>query len=68
MVGSPQGDTIVGDGSANRLDGGVGDDDLDSGGGGGEAFGGPGSDDCDGFAIENSCGAGSRPARRTAPS
>ena len=45
MVGSPQGDTIVGDGDANRLDGGVGDDELDSGGGGGEAFGGPGSDE-----------------------
>ncbi len=56
MVGSPQGDTIVGDGSPNRLDGGVGDDDLDSGGGGGEAFGGPGSDSCDGFAVETSCG------------
>ena len=36
MVGSPQGDTIVGDGDANRLDGGVGNDDLDSGGGGGD--------------------------------
>ena len=56
VVGSPQGDTLVGDGSPNRLDGGVGDDTLDSGGGGGEAFGGPGSDNCDGFAVESSCG------------
>ena len=56
VVGSPQGDTIVGDSQANRLDGGVGDDTLDSGGGGGEAFGGPGTDSCNGFAIENSCG------------
>jgi len=56
VVGSPQGDMITGDGSPNRLDGGVGDDTLESGGGGGEAFGGPGSDNCDGFSVENSCG------------
>ncbi len=56
VVGSPQGDTIVGDGEFNRLDGGVGNDTLESGGGGGEAFGGPGDDDCNGFAVENSCG------------
>jgi len=56
VVGSPQPDTIVGDGEANRLDGGVGDDTLASGGGGGEAFGGPGSDECTGFTVENSCG------------
>jgi Ca2+-binding RTX toxin-like protein len=56
VVGSPQADTIVGDGVPNRLDGGVGNDTLESGGGGGEAFGGPGSDDCNGFAVENSCG------------
>ena len=56
VVGSPQADTIVGDGEANRLDGGVGDDTLESGGGGGEAFGGPGSDECEGFTVENSCG------------
>jgi Ca2+-binding RTX toxin-like protein len=55
-VGSPQGDTILGSGTANRLDGGVGNDTLDSGGGGGVAFGGPGSDDCNGFSVENSCG------------
>jgi Ca2+-binding RTX toxin-like protein len=56
VVGSPQGDTIVGDGLANRIDGGVGDDDLQSGGGGGHAFGGPGTDSCDGFDVESSCG------------
>jgi Ca2+-binding RTX toxin-like protein len=55
-VGSPQADTIVGDGTPNRLDGGVGNDTLDSGGGGGVAYGGPGSDACNGFSIENSCG------------
>jgi Ca2+-binding RTX toxin-like protein len=56
VVGSPQGDTIVGDGNANKLDGGVGDDTLQSGGGGGVAYGGPGSDDCSGFSVETSCG------------
>jgi Ca2+-binding RTX toxin-like protein len=56
VVGSPQPDTILGDGSTNRLDGGVGDDILRSGGGGGEAYGGPGSDDCVGFTIDHSCG------------
>lgn len=55
-VGSPQADTIIGDGQANRLDGGLGDDTLESGGGGGQAFGGPGTDTCEGFAIETSCG------------
>ena len=65
MVGSPQGDTIVGDGNANRLDGGVGDDTLQSGGGGGIAYGGPGSDDCSGFASRTP--AGRKPARRPAP-
>jgi Ca2+-binding RTX toxin-like protein len=56
VVGSPQGDEIVGDGTANRIDGGVGDDDLQSGGGGGQAFGGPGTDSCEGFSLETSCG------------
>jgi len=56
VVGSPQSDEIVGDGGANRIDGGVGDDDLQSGGGGGQAFGGPGTDSCEGFAAETSCG------------
>jgi Ca2+-binding RTX toxin-like protein len=56
VVGSPQGDTIVGDASPNRLDGGVGNDTLESGGGGGEAFGGPGTDNCVGFTVDHSCG------------
>ena len=56
VVGSPQADTILGDGTENKLDGGVGNDTLESGGGGGEAFGGPGTDDCSGFTVENSCG------------
>jgi Ca2+-binding RTX toxin-like protein len=56
VVGSPQGDTIAGDGAPNRIDGGLGDDSLESGGGGGVAFGGPGSDSCEGFAEEASCG------------
>jgi len=56
VVGSPQGDTIVGDAGPNRLDGGIGNDTLDSGGGEGEAFGGPGSDDCIGFSVSHSCG------------
>jgi len=56
VVGSPQGDTLVGDGGANRLDGGVGDDKLDGGGGGDEAFGGAGTDACQNFAAESSCG------------
>lgn len=56
VVGSPQADTLIGDGAPNRLDGGIGNDTLVSGGGGGEAFGGPGSDECDGFAIVSSCG------------
>ncbi|HEX5982637.1 MAG TPA: calcium-binding protein [Solirubrobacterales bacterium] len=56
VVGSPQGDTISGDGTPNRIDGGVGNDALQSGGGGGHAFGGPGSDNCDGFAAQTSCG------------
>jgi Ca2+-binding RTX toxin-like protein len=56
VVGSPQGDTIVGNGQSNRLDGGVGNDTLSNGGGGGQAFGGPGTDTCEGFAAETSCG------------
>ena len=56
VVGSPQPDTILGDGSPNRLDGGVGNDTLISGGGGGMAYGGPGTDSCSGFAQETSCG------------
>jgi Ca2+-binding RTX toxin-like protein len=56
VVGSPEGDMIVGDGQANRIDGGVGDDMLESGGGGCQAFGGPCSDNCFGFTDETSCG------------
>jgi Ca2+-binding RTX toxin-like protein len=56
VVGSPQADTLIGDGTQNRLDGGVGNDTLESGGGGGEAYGGPGSDDCNGFSVDHSCG------------
>jgi len=61
VVGSPQGDEIVGDGEVNRLDGGVGNDNLDGMGGPDEAFGGAGSDECDGFATEHSCGAEENP-------
>ncbi|HVY79147.1 MAG TPA: calcium-binding protein, partial [Solirubrobacterales bacterium] len=56
VVGSPQGDTLIGDGEVNRLDGGVGDDDLDGMGGPDEAYGGAGNDQCNGFATEHSCG------------
>jgi len=56
VVGSPQGDNIVGDGGPNRLDGGVGNDTLSGGGGSDEAFGGSGTDACSGFAAEHSCG------------
>ncbi len=66
VVGSPQGDTIAGDGAPNRLDGGIGDDALLSGGGGGEAFGGPGTDTCTGFALVSSCGAEAAPPPNTA--
>jgi Ca2+-binding RTX toxin-like protein len=57
VVGSPQDDDIVGDGDANRLDGGVGNDTLDGDGGADEAFGGAGSDGCTEFTVEHSCGA-----------
>ncbi len=56
VVGSPQGDDIVGNNEFNRLDGGVGNDDLNAMGGADEAFGGAGSDECNGFATEHSCG------------
>jgi Ca2+-binding RTX toxin-like protein len=55
-VGSALPDVIVGDGGANRIDGGIGDDTLQGGGGSDEAFGGPGDDKCTGFKVENSCG------------
>lgn len=56
VVGSPQDDQILGNGAANRIDGGVGDDELVGGGGGGVAYGGPGSDECRDFGAINSCG------------
>lgn len=56
VVGSPQADMIAGDAAPNRIDGGLGDDTLVEGGGGGEAFGGPGTDSCSGFAVQSSCG------------
>jgi len=61
VVGSPQGDNIVGDGGVNRLDGGVGNDDMSGAGGADEAFGGAGSDDCQAFSVEHSCGAEENP-------
>ncbi|HEX6601455.1 MAG TPA: hypothetical protein VF030_02315, partial [Solirubrobacterales bacterium] len=57
-VGGSGGDTLIGDpNSANRLDGGPGADRLLAAGPGDLAFGGPGSDQCDGgFAGQTSCG------------
>jgi Ca2+-binding RTX toxin-like protein len=66
VVGSPQADTIVGDSSFNRLDGGVGDDTLTAGGGGGDAYGGPGTDDCSGFSAVSSCGPEASPPASSA--
>jgi Ca2+-binding RTX toxin-like protein len=59
-VGGSGGDTLIGHpGSANRLDGGPGGDRLVAAGPGDQAFGGPGSDNCEGgFASETSCGPG----------
>ena len=59
-VGGSGADTLIGDAaSANRLDGGPGEDRLLAAGPDDEAFGGPGSDQCaGGFAAESSCGAG----------
>ena len=44
VVGSAHGDTFRGDGGANRLSGGAGNDDLD-GGAGGDVLKGEGGDD-----------------------
>jgi Ca2+-binding RTX toxin-like protein len=59
-IGGSGGDTLIGNpSSANRLDGGPGGDRLLAGGPGDQAFGGPGSDHCEGgFAGEISCGPG----------
>jgi Ca2+-binding RTX toxin-like protein len=57
-IGGSGADTLIGDpASADRLDGGPGSDGLHAAGPGDEAFGGPGSDNCDGgFSAETSCG------------
>jgi Ca2+-binding RTX toxin-like protein len=56
-IGGSADDTLIGSAvSANRLDGGPGNDHLIAAGPGDEAFGGPGSDSCSGFAFETSCG------------
>ncbi|HEX8754507.1 MAG TPA: calcium-binding protein [Solirubrobacterales bacterium] len=57
-IGGSGADTLIGDAAtANRLDGGPGNDRLLAAGPGDEAFGGPGSDECGGgFAAESSCG------------
>jgi Ca2+-binding RTX toxin-like protein len=65
-VGSPEADTLIGDGGPNRLDGGVGDDHLTGGGGDDEAFGGPGTDSCQGFSVEFSCGPEAGPPANSA--
>ena len=57
-IGGSGADTLIGDpGTDNRLDGGPGADRLLAAGPGDEAFGGPGSDECNGgFAAQTSCG------------
>ncbi len=56
-IGGSSADRLVGSrGTTNRLDGGPGNDQLLGVGPGDEAFGGPGSDSCAGFAAETSCG------------
>jgi Ca2+-binding RTX toxin-like protein len=57
-LGGSGDDTLIGDpASANRLDGGPGNDRIEAAGPGDEAFGGPGEDQCSGsFAAEESCG------------
>lgn len=58
-VGGTGDDLLIGsERSLNRLDGGPGDDTLRAAGPGDLAFGGPGSDVCDGFAATVSCGPG----------
>jgi Ca2+-binding RTX toxin-like protein len=56
-IGGSGDDTLTGStASPNRLDGGPGNDHLVASGSADEAFGGPGSDTCAGFATETSCG------------
>jgi Ca2+-binding RTX toxin-like protein len=56
-IGGSGNDTLVGStASPNRLDGGPGNDHLVAAGSADEAFGGPGSDTCGGFAAETFCG------------
>jgi Ca2+-binding RTX toxin-like protein len=57
-IGGSGDDTLIGSSeTANRLDGGPGNDTLIAAGPGDEAFGGPGGDECNGgFANETSCG------------
>lgn len=57
-IGGSGNDTLIGSTeTANRLDGGPGNDKIIAAGPGDEAFGGPGSDECEGgFAQEISCG------------
>jgi Ca2+-binding RTX toxin-like protein len=55
-IGGSGNDTLIG-ATDSRLDGGPGNDKLQAGGSGDDAFGGPGSDQCTGgFAEETSCG------------
>jgi Ca2+-binding RTX toxin-like protein len=56
LKGSPLADVLVGDGRANLIDGGPGDDELRGGGGGDTAAGDEGSDSCRGFRATSSCG------------
>jgi Ca2+-binding RTX toxin-like protein len=56
-VGGSGDDTLTGAaGSANRLDGGPGNDGIIANGPGDEAYGGPGGDSCTGFGAAVSCG------------
>jgi Ca2+-binding RTX toxin-like protein len=56
VIGSPFRDSITGDAEANVLYGAGGDDQLIASGAGDTARGGGGSDICEGFAAEESCG------------
>jgi Ca2+-binding RTX toxin-like protein len=57
VIGGIGADVLIGSDEPNRLDGGPGDDQLQSVAAGDQAFGGPGSNDCSSnFALENACG------------